>query len=288
MLWCLCRFALQWAACSLVGRDLTFCPFGDAKLAGVKEFISRLLSIPSMTGEALIRSMLRFKSRDGVSRDLSVFDAVSQWAVEEASCRDAVPAACPGLLISSCSLPQPPPPAAGAGSGESIGGSGGLPSHVLLCLAPMVRVGGLAFRSLCVRYGADRVWTEEIIDKRISACERRVNTSLNTVDFVLPSDGADESADGLVVFRTSPAEEGGRVVFQMGTSDPVEAVSAALKVHRDVAGIDINMGCPKRFSVQGGMGAALLSKPDVACGIVSALRNHVSIPGDSCAVPDSS
>ena len=32
---------------------------------------------------------------------------------------------------------------------------------------------------------------------------------------------------------------------------------------RDVATVDINMGCPKQFSISGGMGAALLSKPDV-------------------------
>jgi tRNA-dihydrouridine synthase len=31
----------------------------------------------------------------------------------------------------------------------------------------------------------------------------------------------------------------------------------------DVAAIDINMGCPKPFSLSGGMGAALLSKPEL-------------------------
>ncbi len=36
---------------------------------------------------------------------------------------------------------------------------------------------------------------------------------------------------------------------------------------KDVASIDINMGCPKHFSVQGGMGVALMSKPDVACDV---------------------
>lgn len=39
-------------------------------------------------------------------------------------------------------------------------------------------------------------------------------------------------------------------------------------VERDVAAFDINMGCPKRFSLQGGMGAALLKKPEVAADIV--------------------
>jgi tRNA-dihydrouridine synthase 2 len=31
----------------------------------------------------------------------------------------------------------------------------------------------------------------------------------------------------------------------------------------DVDAIDVNMGCPKGFSLQGGMGAALLSKPEL-------------------------
>lgn len=29
-----------------------------------------------------------------------------------------------------------------------------------------------------------------------------------------------------------------------------------------MAGIDINMGCPKEFSIKGGMGAALLRQPE--------------------------
>lgn len=36
---------------------------------------------------------------------------------------------------------------------------------------------------------------------------------------------------------------------------------------RDVSAIDINMGCPKQFSVQGNMGSALLKTPDVACSV---------------------
>lgn len=31
-----------------------------------------------------------------------------------------------------------------------------------------------------------------------------------------------------------------------------------------MAAVDVNMGCPKEFSVKGGMGAALLGKPDKA------------------------
>lgn len=44
----------------------------------------------------------------------------------------------------------------------------------------------------------------------------------------------------------------------------------------DVAGVDINMGCPKSFSLKGGMGAALLSKPELICDILTTLRSNIS------------
>lgn len=47
---------------------------------------------------------------------------------------------------------------------------------------------------------------------------------------------------------------------------------------KDVAGIDINMGCPKEFSIKGGMGVALLAQPDKACHILKTLVTNVTIP----------
>ena len=47
---------------------------------------------------------------------------------------------------------------------------------------------------------------------------------------------------------------------------------------KDVAGIDVNMGCPKEFSIKGGMGAALLQQPDKVKDILTTLVNGVSIP----------
>lgn len=46
----------------------------------------------------------------------------------------------------------------------------------------------------------------------------------------------------------------------------------------DVAGIDINMGCPKEFSLKGGMGAALLTNIEKAKSILSTLVQNVSVP----------
>lgn len=46
----------------------------------------------------------------------------------------------------------------------------------------------------------------------------------------------------------------------------------------DIAGIDINMGCPKEFSLKGGMGAALLSNPEKAKEILTNLVQNLNIP----------
>eukprot|EP00117_Sycon_ciliatum_P007462 scpid59608/ scgid5724/ tRNA-dihydrouridine(20) synthase [NAD(P)+]-like; Up-regulated in lung cancer protein 8; tRNA-dihydrouridine synthase 2-like len=136
-------------------------------------------------------------------------------------------------------------------------------------LAPMVRFGTLPFRLLALRCGADIVYSEEIIDFKMISCTRVENKVLGTVDFAM--------SDGHCVFRTCE-EERNRVVFQMGTSCAARALQIAKLVENDVAGIDINMGCPKPFSLTGGMGAALLSKPEQVREILSTLVKGVKVP----------
>jgi tRNA-dihydrouridine synthase 2 len=52
-------------------------------------------------------------------------------------------------------------------------------------------------------------------------------------------------------------------------------VQAARLVAADVAGIDVNAGCPKPFSTSGGMGAALLRTPDLLCSILETLVREI-------------
>jgi tRNA-dihydrouridine synthase 2 len=78
-----------------------------------------------------------------------------------------------------------------------------------------------------------------------------------------------------VIFRLSPAHEKSKLIFQLGTSDPARAVAAARFVAADVAGIDVNAGCPKPFSVTGGMGAALLQTPEKLAAILEALVREI-------------
>ena len=114
----------------------------------------------------------------------------------------------------------------------------------VIILGPMVRINSLPFRLMCIDYGVDTVFSEEIIDKRLLKCCRKENTVLGTIDFVV---------ENTLLFRTHKVIEQGRCVLQLGTSSPNIALQAVKIVENDVAAIDINMGCPKKFSIQAGM-----------------------------------
>lgn len=108
---------------------------------------------------------------------------------------------------------------------------------------------------------------------------RRVNDAAGTIEWTrtphhgqkAPPPDAKES----VIYKVHPARESSRLIFQIGTSDPERAVACARLVAADVAGIDVNAGCPKPFSTSGGMGAALLRTPDRLCAILEALVKEI-------------
>ncbi|KAG4069454.1 hypothetical protein HA402_001753 [Bradysia odoriphaga] len=139
-----------------------------------------------------------------------------------------------------------------------------------LILAPMVRGSLLPTRLLALRYGADLVYTDEIIDLSMLQTKRRENSILGTVDFT-------NEDSGCLLFRTSPAEKQ-KLIFQIGTSNPQRAIKVARMVQNDVSGIDINMGCPKPYSTSLGIGAALLSNVNVAKSIVQGLVENIDLP----------
>jgi tRNA-dihydrouridine synthase 2 len=136
-------------------------------------------------------------------------------------------------------------------------------------LAPMVRLGTLPLRMVAHEYGADIVYTEELIDRKLLACSRIDNAALGTIDFVDPG--------GCLVLRTT-AEEKPRLVVQIGSADAELALAAASLVAGDCGGVDVNMGCPVHFSTSGGMGSALLKKPDTAAEIVRTLSRALPVP----------
>ncbi|KAF5706498.1 tRNA-dihydrouridine synthase 2 [Fusarium mundagurra] len=147
-------------------------------------------------------------------------------------------------------------------------------------LAPMVRSGELPSRLLALKYGADLVWGPETVDYSMIGTSRRFDEDSKTIEWYrLSSHGQKDpppDAKESIIYRMLPEVEKDKLIFQIGTSDPDRAVAAARLVAADVAGIDVNAGCPKPFSTSGGMGAALLKTPDKLCAILEALVKNIT------------
>ncbi|KAI4154433.1 MAG: hypothetical protein LQ340_001686 [Diploschistes diacapsis] len=144
----------------------------------------------------------------------------------------------------------------------------------------MVRSGELPSRLLALKYGADLVWGPETIDKALIGTTRRYNPATGTIDFTrYPSNNnghdSGKPPKESIIYRLHPVKERGKLICQIGTAQPSTAVQAAKLIAPDVAGIDVNSGCPKPFSTSGGMGAALLQDPERLCSILRALVAHV-------------
>lgn len=142
-----------------------------------------------------------------------------------------------------------------------------------LLLAPMVRVGTLPLRTMALRYGADWVWSPEIIDKKLLSTSCAVGSEF--VDFTVVREGKNNATFSSSVLKLRHSEKE-RLIIQLGSSTPELAVKAALMVEDHCAGIDLNCGCPKWFSVHSGMGAALLREKEKLVSILSALRSALS------------
>jgi tRNA-dihydrouridine synthase 2 len=135
-------------------------------------------------------------------------------------------------------------------------------------LAPMVRASTIPLRILALNHGATMTYTEELVDRSIFPTERIINDHLGTIDYRTPlhtfpakvqkrmlADGDNpDSSSGAILLRIDPTKERDRLIYQIGTGESGLAVQAVEKVVGDVAGVDVNMGCPKKFSVSGGMG----------------------------------
>lgn len=66
--------------------------------------------------------------------------------------------------------------------------------------------------------------------------------------------------------------------MQIGSANAQRALEVAKLVENDVAAIDVNMGCPKEFSIKGGMGASLMYNSSNAIEILKTLVNGLNIP----------
>lgn len=125
----------------------------------------------------------------------------------------------------------------------------------MLYLAPMEDVTDPAFRLLCKRFGADRVYTEFV---NADALVRDVASTVRKL-------------------QISDAER--PVAIQIYGKDPMAMADAAQIVEQAKPDfIDINFGCPVKKVAGKGAGAGLLQTPDRLMEITRAVVNAVHTP----------
>lgn len=137
----------------------------------------------------------------------------------------------------------------------------------------MVRSGELPSRLLALKYGADLVWGPETVDRSMIGCTMKTNPRTGCLEWSRSNHDRDT-----VLYRIDPARESNKLIYQIGTNSPERAVEAAKLFADHVCGFDVNAGCPKSFSTDGGMGAALLRTPDLLATILRALVEEVGKP----------
>lgn len=121
-------------------------------------------------------------------------------------------------------------------------------------LAPMAGIADLAFRELCVQYGAAYTVSEMVSSKGLTMGDKK-------------------SAQLLTLGNDKPAG------VQIFGDDPEIMAKAAVKCldfNPDI--IDINMGCPAPKIAMNGGGASLMKKPELAYEIAKAVVQAVDIP----------
>lgn len=121
-------------------------------------------------------------------------------------------------------------------------------------LAPMAGIADLAFRELCVQYGAAYTVSEMVSSKGLTMGDKK-------------------SAQLLTLGNDRPAG------VQIFGDDPEIMAKAAVKCldfNPDI--IDINMGCPAPKIAMNGGGASLMKKPELAYEITKAVVQTVDIP----------
>lgn len=114
---------------------------------------------------------------------------------------------------------------------------------------PMVRYSKLPFRELVRHYNTDIVYTPMILAREFVR-----NEVARTSDFT-----------------TNPSDR--LVIVQVGCNNVEDLLKFVDMIHPYVDGIGLNCGCPIREQVREGIGAALMSEPELVSSMVKAVKD---------------
>ena len=160
-------------------------------------------------------------------------------------------------------------------------------------VAPMVRYSHLPFRLLCRQYGADIAFTPMIIAAGFNRSQLARNADFQT-NHSQPSTHTDTAQHERPTKRGTGNEWGciadrsvlcvwrcvvdQPLIVQFGCDNPNDLQMAASLALPYVQGIDLNCGCPQRWAIKSGYGAALIEKPELVHAMVRSVRNVTTLP----------
>lgn len=122
-------------------------------------------------------------------------------------------------------------------------------------LAPMAGVADMAFREICIEYGAAYVVTEMVSSKGLTMNDRKSDRLMCL--------GETERPAAVQIFGCEPE---------------TMAKAAAQAAETGCCAVDINMGCPAPKVAGNGGGSALMKNPDLAAKITEECVKAVNIP----------
>lgn len=140
----------------------------------------------------------------------------------------------------------------------------------ILALAPMAGYTDSAFRIMCLKNGADLVYTEMISAEGLA---RQNKKTLKMLEF-LPG----EKNVVVQLFGTNPEAFGKAAKYIDTLSKTTRSLVRQLADQDKLLGIDINFGCPAKKVFHTGAGAALMNNKKLAREIVIAVLKNTKLP----------
>ncbi len=141
----------------------------------------------------------------------------------------------------------------------------------ILALAPMAGYTDPAFRIMCLKHGADIVYTEMI---SVEAIWRKNTKTLNMLK-LLPQ----EKNVILQLFGNKPESFAKALQVINDLRKSTGSLRSPFGFGRDkLSGIDINFGCPAHKVIKTGSGAVLMNNKKIAREITKTVLNNTNLP----------
>ncbi len=123
-----------------------------------------------------------------------------------------------------------------------------------LVLAPMAGVNDLAFRLMCLKYGAGLIYTGMVSSEALARGNKKTKE----------------------IYRTCKQEK--PLAIQLFTSKQEFLAKATKIVSKSASIIDLNMGCPYPDLTKAGAGSALLKYPKKIQQLIKTMKNNTTKP----------